>query len=849
MEPRFDAVGPSGVPVVVAPADWGYDRWPDGPASPPAIGIPKLAEPFVIDGQLDEWRSALATPSRAMSLHIYLQGGHEWLGPDDASFESFIAWNSEGICAAVAVWDNELYNDRPPEAPWDQDCVAIIVETPPPADSDEPAARIGLLFVPPLGDAPARLYDPSNAFGDVTFKAVRQAGGYAIEVLIPWSLLEGLAPEPGTPMALRTTMLDYDRRDGDQVVPFGLTWHPSWRPSTYRRPPGKTASAVLVDALVRSADTDLQYEVFMDVDLSPSADDSTVPVEIDLGINIGREAHAVELLVDNWRFERVLTQLLDVQSDDSVWGARKTANYSWSLAGVPFGRYTMTARVLDSQGNSLGRVRREILIVRGFQEAALERIETADLGEMAASQPFLAIDWLATAANLERFRLVASRMDVSVTASQARELTARLALLESGSVPEGGDMLDLLMLTGDPQAQVVVEYFPQDQAHVSLYWGAVPLATVAVQQFPDEGSAQREFEAAAGQQSAQPGGMWMKVQTSAGLTTAKILSGRRIISAISPSLEVAEGAAAAVAAGEPITLAQIDAFRTALAREIEVVEVTPLPLAPDGMKLFVGDVHIHTFFSDGSYSPVYMAMQSFVSGMDFAVITDHNAVAGGQLAEAYCKHYGFGHSVIVGQEITTSWAHLNAYPLRELADWEPPPYELVSGVHAQGAVIQWNHPDEGGGEWTERGFAHGLGPLGVDAWEHAPPAYEQWRREGRLPTLVGSTDEHMGYFFNLERSIILAPGAGGADVAEAVRRGNVCIIEPTMVNVVYGAPHMIARVREALLEGGELRQRRAARIRAAVAEMDITGLITTSGLRLVNQEQADEQIRALQNER
>ena len=783
-----------------------------------------------------------------MSLCIYLQGGHEWLGPDDASFESFVAWNSEGICAAMAVWDNDLFNDRPPEAPWDHDCVAIIVETPPPAEGDEPAASIGLLFVPPLGDAPARLYDPSNAFGEVTFKAVRQAGGYAVEVLIPWSLLEDLSPEPGTPIAFRTTMVDYDRRDGDQVVPFGLTWHPSWRPSTYRRPPGKTAPAVLVDELVRSEDTDLQYEVFLDVDPCPSADDSTVPVEIDLGINIGREAHAVQLLVDDWRSERVLTQLLDVQSDDSVWGTRKTANYSWSLADVPFGRYTMTARVLDSQGNSLGHVRREVLIVRGFQEAVLERIETAGLGEIAASQPFLAIDWLAAAANLERFRQVASWKDIPATGSQARELTARLALLESGSVPEGGNLLDLLMLTADPQAQVIVEYFPQDEAHVSLYWGAVPLATVTVQQFPDEASAQREFEVAAGQQLAQPGDMWMKVQASAGLTTARILSGRRIISAISPSLEVAEGAAAAVAAGEPIALAQIDAFRTALVREIEVVEVTPLLLAPDGMKLFVGDVHMHTIFSDGSYSPVYMAMQSFVGGTDFTVITDHNAIAGSQLAEAYCEHYGFGHSVIVGQEITMSWAHLNAYPLRELVDWELPPYEMVRSAHAQGAVVQWNHPDQGS-EWGKIGFAHGIGPLGVEAWEHVPPDYEQWRREGRLPTLVGSTDEHMGYFFNLERSIILAPSAGGVDLAEAVRRGNVCIIEPTMANVVYGAPHMIARVREALLEGGELRQRRAARIQAALADIDITGLITSSGLRLVTQEQADEQIRALQNER
>jgi Asp-tRNA(Asn)/Glu-tRNA(Gln) amidotransferase A subunit family amidase len=49
----------------------------------------------------------------------------------------------------------------------------------------------------------------------------------------------------------------------------------------------------------------------------------------------------------------------------------------------------------------------------------------------------------------------------------------------------------------------------------------------------------------------------------------------------------------------------------------------------------------------------------------------------------------------------------------------------------------------------------------------------EWRdlpAPGRLPVLVGSTDTHDGFFSDLERSLILAPGRGGADLAEAVRR-------------------------------------------------------------------------------
>jgi len=948
-------------------------RWPAGPGSPKQpIGVPRLAEPFVIDGKLDEWSSGLAVPARAESLYIYMQGGHKWLGPDDASMECFVAWNDEGVCAAVAVADSDVVNNQPPETPWDQDCVAIVVET----NSDEGLAYgdpkppgVRLLFIPPRVDLPAGLYEPSETPSGVDYKVSRTGKGYVVEVLIPWSLLPDRGPECGEQLGVRFTMIDYDRRDGDQVVPFGMTWHPSWYRSMSRRPPGKTSPAVLVDRLTRSADTDLESEVMLDVDNCPPAEDTTVPIGIDLGINIGREARSVELIINNWRSERTLTQRLGLKSSGASWGVRKSAIYTWRLENVPCGEYTITARVLDSKGDSLGEVRREVLIVRGFTEGVLGRIEEADPGEIAVSQPFLATDWLAAAANLERFRQTASWKDVPGTGLQARELLARLALLESGVRPAYSDsLLDLLTLAVDPEAQVMVEFSQPQEAHVSLYWGAAPIATVSVQQYPDEESARREF---GGVPSGGPIGAWWQTTEFAGLpakirlrdfacsamtmesfdpgkhvllwngsdgrgiilaledfmlampeepaavllaepvpaatraildghlaeiaeslgeaapgtvdqdgwvlilgdvagskigskvdqsgavlyqpvaevASVEILSGKRIIRSTSSSAEVAQGAALAVATGEPISLGQIDAFRVALAEQIEDAKVGPAPTTAETMLLYVGDMHMHTIYSDGSYSPIYMALQTFCSGMDFAVITDHNAVAGAQLATAYCARYGFGHSVIVGDEISTAWAHLNAYPLRELVDWELGPYDIVRSAHAQGAVVQWNHPTEGdGGEWTEVGFAYGVGPLGVDAWEHVPPDYEQWRAEGRLPALVGSTDEHMGYFFNLERSFILAPSASGPDVAEAVRRSNVCIFEPTMENVVYGAPHMIKLVRNALLEGSELRQRRADQIRAALAEADITGLINATGQRRMTQEQTDELLRALWEE-
>ena len=66
-----------------------------------------------------------------------------------------------------------------------------------------------------------------------------------------------------------------------------------------------------------------------------------------------------------------------------------------------------------------------------------------------------------------------------------------------------------------------------------------------------------------------------------------------------------------------------------------------------------------------------------------------------------------------------------------------------------------------------------------------------------------------------------------------------------MAKVVYGPPHMIGRVREALAEGTALRDRKAARIQADLAELDIAGLIRTSGATRLSPEEVGEVIRAL----
>ena len=838
--PPAETTGPS-----LPTGPWDAARWAEIPAPSRApIGVPLMTGAFVLDGKLTEWADALSVPIRSDALAIYLQGPQEWRGPQDASLESFAAWTPDALVIAFAVWDDELFNDRPPEVPWDHDCVSFAIETgPPPAEgADDTRERLSFLVVPPRGDQPAvaHTFPPAKA-QQVAFMATRTRHGYAVEAVIPWATIGVADATIGDPMAMRFNLIDYDLRDGEQVVPRGFSWHRSWYRSFTRRPPGELAEAVLISRLTRSPETDLESEVYLNVDTCPAPQDPTLPIRVDLGMNVGRAAGAIELHLADWHSRRALTATLDLTGTGSEWGERKSAAYDLPLANIPHGRYRLTATVLSDDGEPLGTVWRDVLITRGFAERALASVGAAGLPALAQTQPFAALNWLLAAGNIERFKQRALQRNIPPLTDQARELCARMALLEMSVLPPGDSLYALLAAGTDSGAQVIVEFPDAATGYVNIYWGPLPLATVGVTLFDDDAEV-----SLGGPPNATLEGMPARVwEDPPGVTRVQALRGHRVFSARSPSAEVAKTAVAAVAAGKPITAAQVDALRVALAQEIEIVQVHPLPLVPDDMKLYVGDVHMHTIFSDGSYSPMYMALQSFCNGMDFSVITDHNDIVGGQIAQAHAAHYGFGHSIIVGDEITTSWAHLNGYPLREIVDWELAPYELVRSVHAQGAAIQWNHPDANS-EWGKVGFASGLGPLGVDAWEHVPPAYDQWRRQGRLPTLVGSTDEHRGYFFNVERSVIFAPSASGVDVADAVRRGHVCVFDPTLLRVVYGAPQMIGRVREAMLEGKTLHERRQAAIAAALANVNIVGLIDSSGQRKVDADQAAEILRALQ---
>ena len=110
------------------------------------------------------------------------------------------------------------------------------------------------------------------------------------------------------------------------------------------------------------------------------------------------------------------------------------------------------------------------------------------------------------------------------------------------------------------------------------------------------------------------------------------------------------------------------------------------------------------------------------------------------------------------------------------------------------------------------------------------PDYHAKKAAGTLPPMVGASDTHWETFdlFDSERTIIWAPSAGGDDLAGAVRRGNVLLVNPGKPELFYGSDAMCARAIAALDEGSGLTNQAAAIIREALGHADIPAILRQS---------------------
>lgn len=191
------------------------------------------------------------------------------------------------------------------------------------------------------------------------------------------------------------------------------------------------------------------------------------------------------------------------------------------------------------------------------------------------------------------------------------------------------------------------------------------------------------------------------------------------------------------------------------------------------MHEYIGTIHMHSVYSDGSGEVSDIAGFAEEVGLDFAILTDHNTVRA--LTEGYEKWYG-NTLFLVGCEINDkeNKNHYLAFGIDEAFSTRLPAKEYVKKVKESGGVGFLAHPHEKRTHmkeypaypWVEWGTSDFDG---IEIWNHMSEWMENLNEENKyraflhpLRTIDAPQKETLEIWdkLNLERKVA---GLGGVD--------------------------------------------------------------------------------------
>ncbi len=320
------------------------------------------------------------------------------------------------------------------------------------------------------------------------------------------------------------------------------------------------------------------------------------------------------------------------------------------------------------------------------------------------------------------------------------------------------------------------------------------------------------------------------MQSLCGIPTDSIIfrCGRMLYETTGSPRELGMEFASFLLTGQPLTKELAEHFRSLRAAALPEPNATAQCAAAE---LWIGDTHTHTLYSDGTTTPAGLAAEALYAGLSFLVVSDHNLTDGALALKQIEAESGFNFPLVVGEEITmNNKFHLNLYPLISTVDCNLRFDDLVAAAHAQGAIVQWNHPTSWGTALNRYWF-HGGNIVerdGINAVERNLEHFERWRAAGKLPVYVGSTDTHMGIFGHFDSTVVRTREFSGAALAEAIRTRHAAMINCRLNGYVYGDEAMTAAVVAALRQSEETRERFRRRLIRVLQAADLVRYISLS---------------------
>jgi PHP domain len=120
--------------------------------------------------------------------------------------------------------------------------------------------------------------------------------------------------------------------------------------------------------------------------------------------------------------------------------------------------------------------------------------------------------------------------------------------------------------------------------------------------------------------------------------------------------------------------------------------------SPAGLTWLAGDLHAHTFHSDGVMSVAELGAHAVERGLDFVAVTDHNTVSHHASLGPASSRYGV--TLLPGQEVTTTLGHAGVLGDTGWIDFRTPASSWLSAAEAAGGLMSVNHPFAGPSSWV-----------------------------------------------------------------------------------------------------------------------------------------------------
>ncbi|KAL4913116.1 polymerase/histidinol phosphatase-like protein [Aspergillus aurantiobrunneus] len=167
-----------------------------------------------------------------------------------------------------------------------------------------------------------------------------------------------------------------------------------------------------------------------------------------------------------------------------------------------------------------------------------------------------------------------------------------------------------------------------------------------------------------------------------------------------------------------------------------------------------GDLHIHTVYSDGPYTPDEQIEIVLKQGLDFIFFSDYNTDSSNNVMGSF-QHLAGDLLIGRGIEVTTRAGHWQALglDLGQLVEWRYRDKEIYSSaarkVHQRGGLVPINHPfaDCSACNW---GFNDWGNNDALEVWnaewnipdQKAVTKWQDLLTKGKVTTTIGGSDSH-----------------------------------------------------------------------------------------------------------